>query len=255
MDNTTVSTSDNSLWLRFFTSLVKRQIIWYAGASLLSGLIICLSTVATAEIGMTIISSIIGVMGLMLYFSPLTFTSIKSPAILISLPVKASLKALTFLLYELVAVPVIVYLPCCVIVSIGLLAGLDHAGIDLYLSLASLGSWISSLAQGWVIVLIILLITFLCKTNVTLKAIGAYIGYNLLVGILGAIYGFSMVYHSADNMEQIDKLMSGKTVSAENVFDIFPGIQSLIHYVSIFHVLLAAILIAVTYRKLKTLQE
>lgn len=240
-------------------SVVRHQMIWYVAASVFAGILICLALMAPEDIGTHITSTITSVTALLVYFSPLVFTRFKTRSLFITIPVNRSFKSLCVIIYTTVIIPLIVVIPAAIVItSTATILSLPVGSLTGYIRLIDslgIGCWIMCQSQYLVTALITLLVVFCCRSNVTAKAIGAVIGYILLIGLIGGIFGAISALNNQDKIELMaSQFNQSHEISPGTILSILPGFHQLIFILGIAQTILTIILLVISYKKIVNLQ-
>lgn len=244
---------------RLIYSVVKRQMLWYILASVVLGILICLTTFLPVELGLSVLSMVSSSVGFLIYLSPLVFKCFKTRSLFITLPTSGNVKARTIILYTIIIVPLIILLPAALIeIFATVVFGLSTKVLSAYLTTTmsiGFGTWIFSLSQYVLIPLLALYVVFNSRTSVTGKTIGVVLGFMILSGFIGGVFGAISALSNPQGIELLTaKAQAGAEINPASVFELLPGFITFLKVCGIVQALLAATLLVIVYRKIVNLQ-
>ncbi len=244
---TTINSTDNPStyidrfsWQRMwdfgnlFSNSLKRQLLVYGLLSLISAIFCLLPLSAATQMGL--FSMFGSVLGFAYYLSPLVLSKWGDTRMVMNMtPALPIEKFLFFMIYFLILLPIVVFLPTLIAQYFYLkIPAVQTVQMLKVLKLSFEYEYtISKFVDGGAIVLSCFYVVLNCNGNRTLKGVLAVLGILFGLGIVGAICGFVMGFHDgyggyaypdALGMENILQSLRMPTT----VLDIFFAIASII---------------------------
>lgn len=209
-----------------FRSIISRQLLVYGAFSLLAAVSMLIPFGTATQVG---IFSLFGtVLSFLYYLSPAALCKRGDTRLVMNMaPALPDEKFVFFMIYFLIILPVVIYLPyriseyiylACPTIQTPLMKDL------LEISLAHNSNYVMQMVQCAAITLICLHVVLVCHGNRTLKAVLTVFGILVGVGLIGAIIGFSTAfmegYEFMENIENTDP-----TAPFENVSQLMTNLE------------------------------
>lgn len=251
----TIQVSNKFSWKRawaissLYEPAIKWQMIIYALVSLLTGAItFALNASIFGFLSMGLFGT---VTGFMIYFGPIVFARKSNLVIETTLPATNAEKCVFYILYSVLVLPALIYIPYYSILFIGNAIYPVADNFKEILSLMSDGTiktYGLNLLSGMLPITVCLYTLMASEKNRIVKAILWTIGVNVALALIGAIYGIVMaVSHSFPDPEDVTSTYQMGTQLGSTLKDLII-INSLVSGT------IAAIMIWLTCRKISKRQ-
>lgn len=243
-------TLNNNL-LRFYYSVVKRQMFWYFIVSVALTIIVAAAQTVGNDLGSTTISFAQSVLTYMWCFSPLIFIKLKSVSLQILLPASGKEKAAIMILYTFVIVPITLFLVPSIVLTIlyNCQGPIGDGTRDLVRLINTLYSnHIIYILSSMLTPAIALLAVVTARKNAILRTIGWVVGFTFISGLIGGVIG---VIWAFDNIDMLPNTHITPRMSSAEVVRIMPGFLDLVNalcYISSVMSILTVIVIYLSYR-------
>lgn len=231
---------------RYYYPMLKRQIILYPIAGIVVGILNL--TAAFTPVGILFSGIINSAISFLYTFGPVVFARRSSLVIETMLPATPREKASFVILYSLIGIPLILYVPFYLVIGIGHIAGIDTNIEQMLTSLTERPSWsiyLGSALQNLVPAITCLYVVMRVRHNRALLGMVWSVISMIGLGIVGAVWGIIM----ALSYGFIDGTCTENDPDAI-VGSITTSMGSLVLTVSIISGLYTALMTWLTYRQI-----
>ena len=202
-----------------FRSIIGRQLLVYGSFSLLVAVTMLIPFGAATQVGLAGLFGV--VLGFLYYLSPVALCKRGDTRMVMNMtPVLPNEKFAFFMIYFLIVLPAVIYLPYRISEYIYLASPSIQTPLMkelLEMSRAHMSNYLMQMVQCAAITLICLYVVLSCHGNRTLKAILTVFGILVGIGLTGAIIGFSTAfmegYEFIENIENANPTSPFEDVS------------------------------------------